>query len=128
MKPSSEFFRYCGTSWRNGATPLRQDLIELSERWTELGLEGSCPYQPTPDEIETHKRQFEDFETYMGLKAFFIRATNSNSDGLVLSDHYDKAKEACKEAFELWIRTVREDDDLAMTEEKGRMLWPLDLP
>lgn len=32
--------RYCGTSWRDSATAVRQELIELSQRWTELGLPG----------------------------------------------------------------------------------------
>lgn len=36
-------FRYCDASWRDSAAALRQDLIELSQRWIELGLPGSCP-------------------------------------------------------------------------------------
>ena len=123
-----QIFRYCGTSWRDGAAPLRQELIELSQRWNELGLTGPCPYQPTSDELETHKRQFEDFDSYMALKDFLIRASNSNSDGWVPAGEYERAKEVHNVAFEEWMQRVREDDDPAMTEEKGRMLWPFDLP
>jgi hypothetical protein len=56
-------FRYCDASWTDGAAALRQELIEISQRWTELGLPGLCPYQPTPEELGEHEKQFEDFET-----------------------------------------------------------------
>lgn len=44
-------FRYCTASWRHSAAALRHELIELSQRWAELGLPGSCPYQPTDEEL-----------------------------------------------------------------------------
>ena len=56
-------FRYCDTSWRDGAAALRQELIDISHRWTELGLPGQCPYQLTPEELREHEKHFEDFET-----------------------------------------------------------------
>jgi hypothetical protein len=40
-------FRYSDASWRDSAAALRQELIELSKHWTELGLPGSCPNEPT---------------------------------------------------------------------------------
>ncbi|KAI8932663.1 hypothetical protein NX059_010158 [Plenodomus lindquistii] len=63
-------FRYCDTSWRDSAAALRQELTEISQRWTELGLAGACPYQPTPEELREHEKQYEDFETVQQLKLF----------------------------------------------------------
>lgn len=31
-------FRYCHRTWRNSAVAFRQELIEISNRWKELGL------------------------------------------------------------------------------------------
>ncbi|KAL2046319.1 hypothetical protein N7G274_001766 [Stereocaulon virgatum] len=42
-------FRYCHSSWRDSAAAVRQELIEVSKSWKELGLAGSCPYLPTEE-------------------------------------------------------------------------------
>jgi hypothetical protein len=80
-------FRYCDTSWRDSAAALRQELIETSQRWTELDLAGPCPYQPTPEEFREHEKQYEDFETVQQLKLFLKRALNAESDGWVPADN-----------------------------------------
>ena len=61
-------FRYCHTSWRDGAAAVRQELIEVSRNWKELGLAGSCPYMPTEDELVEHRKQYEDFESVQKLR------------------------------------------------------------
>jgi hypothetical protein len=74
-------FRYCDASWRDSAAALRQELIELSQRWTELVLPGSCPYQPTLEELAEHAKQYEDFERAQQLKMFLKRTLGADSDG-----------------------------------------------
>lgn len=71
--------RYCSTSWRDSATAIRQDLIELSQRWTELGLPGECPYQPSLEELADHVDLYEQFEAMQRLKDFLKE--NFDSDG-----------------------------------------------
>jgi hypothetical protein len=56
-------FYYCHTTWRDSAAAVRQELIELSARWTELGLQGSCPFSPTDEELVAQARDYEDFVT-----------------------------------------------------------------
>jgi len=119
--------RYCSSSWIDGAAALREELIELSQRWTELGLPGSCPYVPSQVELDIHKKQFEDYEAYLKLKLFLVHATDSNSDGWVAPEAWDTAREAHKAAFEEWMQTVKKGGDPDMTEEKARMLWPFDV-
>lgn len=60
-------FHYCHTTWRDSAAALHQELIELSARWTELGLQGVCPYSPTENEVKEHVLGYEDFETSQNL-------------------------------------------------------------
>jgi hypothetical protein len=76
-------FRYCDASWRDSAAALRQELIEISQRWTELGLPDPCPYKPTPEELREHEKQYEDFKTVQQLKLFLKRALIAESDGWI---------------------------------------------
>jgi hypothetical protein len=119
-------FRYCHSSWRDSAAALRQELIELSQRWSELGLPGLCPYQPSAEDLAEHAKQWEDFETIQKFKLFLMRALDSNSDGWVSIESWEAAKEAHKGAFEQWMETVRESEDPEMNEERGQKLWPWD--
>ncbi|KIW63326.1 hypothetical protein PV04_10180 [Phialophora macrospora] len=43
-------------------------------RWSELGLPGSCRYQPSAKELAEHAKQWEDFETVQKFKLFLINA------------------------------------------------------
>jgi hypothetical protein len=117
-------FHYCHTTWRDGAAALRQELIELSARWTELGMPGSCPYSPTNEEINEQTRHYEDFETVQRLKLWLKSSLDTNSDGWVPNEVWDKARDAHRAAYDEWIRTARESDDL--TVEKAEKLWPFD--
>ena len=122
-------FRYCHTSWRDSAAAVRQELIEVSMHWEELGLVGSCPYQPSEEELAEHKKQYEDFENVQKLKMLLIRVLDTNSDGWVPADAWERSKMAYRDAFENWMQTARDakrrgDDE--MTEEKARKMWPFD--
>lgn len=119
-------FRYCHSSWRDSAAALRQELIELSQCWSELGLAGLCPYQPSVEELAEHAKQWEDFETIQKFKLFLMRMLDSNSEGWVPTEGWEAAKEAHKAVFEQWMETVRESEDPEMNEERGRKLWPWD--
>lgn len=119
--------RYCHETWRDGAAAVRQELIELSERWTELGLPDSCPYQPCPQELAQHAKELEDFKAAQTLKLFLVRAFNSNTEGWVPPDEWDGAKHANQSAFEEWMKTVAQSEDPDMNESRGRKLWPFDV-
>ncbi|OCT54229.1 hypothetical protein CLCR_00333 [Cladophialophora carrionii] len=117
---------YCHSSWRDGATPSRQELIELSQRWAELGLPGSCPCQPSVEELAEHAKQWEDFETVQKFKVFLMRVLDVGSEGRVpsegwvLNEGWEAAKAAHKQLYEQWMETVRVSEDPEMNEERGR--------
>lgn len=122
-------FRYCNTSWRDSAAAVRQELIEVSKNWKELGLAGSCPYLPTEGELAEHKKQYEDFETVQKLKLWLMRVLDTDSDGWVPADAWEWSKEVHRDAFEKWMQTARDSEgagDDEMTEEKARRMWLFD--
>lgn len=122
-------FRYCHTSWRDSAAAVRQELIEVSKAWKELGLTGSCSYVPTEEELVEHKKQYEDFKTVQKLKLWLIRALDTNSDEWVPTDAWERSKVAHREAFEKWIQAARDAERTGednMSEEKARRMWPFD--
>ncbi|KAF1963492.1 hypothetical protein CC80DRAFT_530346 [Byssothecium circinans] len=113
--------RYCDASWRDGAAALRQELIDISQRWAALGLPGRCPYQPTPEELSEHTKQYEDFETVQQLKLFLKRALEAESDGWVPVEKWDAAREENARLFGQWMESVRESGG---GEDRARALWP----
>jgi hypothetical protein len=121
-------FQYCHTTWRDSAAALRQELIELSARWTELGLEGSCPFSPTEEELKKHARDYEDFETVQRLKLWLRNSLRTNSDGWVPNNSWKAARDAHRAAYDEWIQTARESEARGegLTVAKADKLWPFD--
>lgn len=118
-------FRYAPTLWKVGATAVRQGLIELSEKWSsELGLPGSCCYQPSQQELRRHKELFRDFENAQQLKHWLVTALQASSDGWVPNDVWDAAREANKAAFGEWMKSAKDSGEL--DEQKAQELWPFD--
>ncbi|PGH21440.1 hypothetical protein AJ80_03231 [Polytolypa hystricis UAMH7299] len=108
-------FHYCFTSWRDGASAIRQELIDLRTLWPKLKLPGSeCPYSPTKQELAEHAGQFEDFETMQKLKMWLKISMQTTSDGWVPNEVWDVAQEANRAAYDEWIETAKE------SEKKGR--------
>ncbi|KAM0742212.1 hypothetical protein ACQRIT_002389 [Beauveria bassiana] len=121
-------FQYCHTSWRDSAAALHQELIELSARWTELGLQGACPFSPTEEELKEHAQNYEDFETVQRLKSWLKSALYTDSDGWVSNAQWEAAKDAHRAVYDQWIETAREleSDSEGLTVEKADKLWPFD--
>ncbi|KAI9367683.1 hypothetical protein BJX61DRAFT_537863 [Aspergillus egyptiacus] len=106
-------FHYCHTTWRDSAVAVRQELIELSARWAELGLEGSY---------------HEDFEAVQALKSWLRDKLDTNSDGWIPTDAWDAARVAHRAAYDEWIQTAKEAESRGedMTVAKADKMWPLD--
>jgi hypothetical protein len=121
----TRLFLHCNISWRDSAPAVRQELIELSVRWREsTGLDGTCPYDPTVEDLERHEEQYPDFEMSLNLKLGLMRSLHNDSDGWVASSDWDIVKPAHDEMFREWLRTAEESGE--MDEKKARELWPFD--
>lgn len=116
-------FRYCDASWRDSAAAMRQELIVLSQHWTELGLPGSCPYQPTPEDLAEHTKQYEVFESVQQLKMILKHTLNTDSDGWVPAENWEIAKAEHKALYDQWIESVK---DSGSSVDHARKLWPFD--
>ncbi|KFY14335.1 hypothetical protein V491_06084 [Pseudogymnoascus sp. VKM F-3775] len=121
-------FHYCHTTWRDSAPALRQELIELSTRWAELGLEGSCPHSPTEAELKQHTRDYEDFEAVQALKLWLRNSLDTNSDGWIPNEEWEAARVAHRAAYDDWIQTAKEAGSRGegMTVAKAEKMWPFD--
>jgi hypothetical protein len=117
-------FIHCNVSWRDSAPAVRQELIELSVQWPDLGLDGLRPYDPTVEELEAHEAQYADFEIALNLRLGLMRSLQTDSDGWVASGDWDVVKAAHDEMFREWLRTAGEG--WGMGEKKARELWPFD--
>ncbi len=118
--------RYCATPWRDSATALRQELIELSQRWTELGLPGACPYQPSPEELADHVDLYEQFEVMQKLKDFLTKNFDTAGEGWIPPEAWEISKEIHKNTYQTWINEAREGSDPKLTVEIAEKLWPYD--
>lgn len=74
-------FRYSYSCWKDGATGFRNELVELCQKWDELGLDGSCPYQLTADELAEHARLWNDFQDAVTLRNGIARGIHTNEEG-----------------------------------------------
>jgi hypothetical protein len=118
-------FQYCGTSWRDSATALRQELIELSQQWTSLALTGECHYQPIEGELPYHATTFKDFEHVVDTRLAIMELLKCDLDGWVSSEGYELAKELLYETYVEYLKTATEWEH-GLTEEKAVELWPFD--
>jgi hypothetical protein len=113
----------CDSSWRDSAAAFRQELVELSQRWNELGLPASCPYQPSEGELAEHAEQYEDFEAVQQLKLFLKGTIGAETDGWVPAGEWETAKEDYRECWALFKESMLQ---CGKTEEDARKLWPFD--
>ncbi|TVY71537.1 Altered inheritance of mitochondria protein [Lachnellula suecica] len=115
-------FKYCGTSWRDSAVALQEELGSVSREWTALGLVGSCPYQLTAKELEQHKDRFEDLEAAMELKMAVVQATGSDLDGWLSIERFDAAVQTC---HELYVKRVEGEN--GNSRRLAESMWPFDV-
>ncbi|KAJ5690116.1 hypothetical protein N7462_004508 [Penicillium macrosclerotiorum] len=118
-------FLYSHTTWAYGLVGLQHDLIELSAEWSNLGLDGQCPYAPSEKEIAIHRENFEDFETVQKLSLSLVNSIVAESDGWVPVERWPVAKQEYAKLYRAWMDAARESDSL--TAEKADRMWPWDM-
>jgi hypothetical protein len=120
---------YCDGSWKFDVAAIRQELIKVSTRWTELGLPGSCPYVPTEDELTEHKKQYDDCELADMIRIRLREVLGCTHDGWVPAEMWDWARTWNRHLFEKWIKNstnIVPGRDEVIPVEKARRLWPFD--
>lgn len=124
-------FRYCHRTWRDGAAAFRHELIEISRRWKELGLAGSCPYAlPSSIELLEHQKEFQSFCTAIDLKRRLIDLLDTTPDGWVPTESWEATEVAHQEVFGELVQTIgsaENMDDQLLNEKDLRRIWPFDI-
>lgn len=116
-------FRHCPNTWQHGICGLRSDLMDLKKEWVALDLPGSCPYQPTEEELAEHNAEWEDFESAIRLENGLMCGLSTESEGFVHADRWEEVKEVADDLYEKWLSQA-EGDDMGL--EKAKQLWPYD--
>ncbi|KAJ5629938.1 hypothetical protein N7528_003595 [Penicillium herquei] len=127
-------FRYCYRTWNDGIVALRQELIETSQDWEELGFATSCPFiLPAAEDISIHHKQYKLFEAAQNLKRDLSRLLDCASDGWVPADNLEAAQLENKAMFNGMLQAVlasedSDDEEPVKDESSLRMIWPFDIP
>ncbi|KAI8939376.1 hypothetical protein NX059_003159 [Plenodomus lindquistii] len=125
-------FRYCHRTWTDGAAAFRDELIQTSRRWKELGYTGTCPFpMPGLEELASHKKDFSMFTASLHLRKVLPEALNAELDGWVPTDLYEAAEAAQKEMYQMLLQEVlqgeHDEDEPLRDESDVRQVWPYDL-
>ncbi|KAJ4374798.1 hypothetical protein N0V83_001874 [Neocucurbitaria cava] len=126
-------FRYCYRTWEDGAVAFREELIQTSLHWKELGLMEPCPFPlPCPDELARHQKDYKRFEAAHQLKHILSDLLNTASDGWVPSEQWEATELAHREVFAGILQEVigneqPDDDEPIKGEDDLREIWPFDL-
>jgi hypothetical protein len=129
-------FHRCHKTWKEGIAGFRNDLIETSQRWEELGFSGTCPFPaPTTDEIREYKRGLDSFESRRDLEQLFATTFYSRY-GCMPPAMLGVAQLIHRKQLDCTIQEIREKKETEEALEGGwlsdleelREVWPFDVP
>jgi hypothetical protein len=126
-------FRYCYRTWEDGAVAFREELIQTSRRWKELGFAVPSPFPlPCPDDIAVHQKEYRLFEAAQQLRYSLSSLLNTASDGWVPSEDWEGTESAHREVFEGMLQEILgneqpDDDEPIRGGDVLTEIWPFDL-
>lgn len=127
-------FRYCYRTWEDGAVAFREELIQTSQQWNELGFAVPSPFPlPCPDDIAIHQKEYKLFEAAQQLRHSLSSLLNTSaSDGWVPPEDWEGTESAHREVFEGMLQEVLgneqpDDNEPIRSENDLREIWPFDL-
>ncbi|KAI9669662.1 MAG: hypothetical protein M1831_007358 [Alyxoria varia] len=126
-------FRYCYRTWKDGAVAFRQELVDTTRCWNELGLPGACPFPlPEPDDWSSHQREYRLFEAAQILNRDLARVLDVATDRWAPCDEWERVKASHRETYDgaLQVVLANEDpdsDEPLRTEADLREIWPFAL-
>jgi len=131
------FYR-CHKTWDEGSGGFRNDLIETSRRWEELGFSGTCPL-PTPStaELKRYERELEDFSPRRDLEQVLVETFYTpNRRNPPVPGLWEESQLLHRELLDIMMQGIREmkqteempDEGWLSDLEELKQIWPLDIP
>jgi hypothetical protein len=120
---------YCG--WLKDPTTLQVLLLNLYEDWSDLGLPGQCPYQPSTKEIARAREVRERLQTKKRLKQLLSQNLKCDLDGWVAGSRWDQVVPLYRAIYDDFVASYTDGIDDAPSKEQARQeassTWPFDL-
>lgn len=116
-----ELFLRCGEVSEIGVLPLRACLIELFQNWSDLGFSGECPLSFTQEQVDTHDRQFSEYQAWYKIQALAQECLDTDAKGWVVPglDVNEKRRQN-EELLTMYIESVAGEKSA----EEARAIWP----
>ncbi|KIW95359.1 uncharacterized protein Z519_03943 [Cladophialophora bantiana CBS 173.52] len=116
-----ELFIGCGETETEGPAPLRKCMIEILNSWHDVNLPGECPYAFSPEEIQKHAKQFEQFRERHRARAFAMEYLDTDADGWIPPEvDFAKKQQQNRALFALYVDRMSGQK----SREEMRKLWP----
>jgi hypothetical protein len=98
----------------------------VSNEWSDLGLPGVCPYQPSEGGVELLSVELDHLESTQRLQAFLSRLLRCETDGWIEEGRWDEVvpiyREQYAEFVSACIGSREQDETVQDAEEKANKL------
>jgi hypothetical protein len=105
-----------------GEIPLRGCLIDLSEKWSELGFKAQCSVSFTEDELKRHEQQLQEWNNYHNVQRLARKILGTDFEGWIPPIMDFAAKQ--QENEELLQEFMRRSQEYNKLPEEIREIWP----
>jgi hypothetical protein len=100
-----ELFIRTGEVYEEGSIALRECLLEIRSKWSELGFSGSCPYSFSDAEVTRHQEQFAVYQERQDLRKVLTDALCTDAEGWISPElDFDQIKARNRELFEFYVQ------------------------
>ena len=116
-------FRYCHRTWRDGIVPFTHELLQLRQRWQDLGFEGACPVPAlSPEEQRIYEERLEVYDKMLEVRQDIVETLGVEQDGWVWKDRWEETRNAHRYVYETVMAGIEEEKD----REEMKLMWPFD--
>lgn len=116
-----EIFVRCSEISEVGAIPLRECLIEIQRNWLSLGFTGNCPFSFNDEEINTHEREFAEYQAWDEAQQLALECLDTDAEGWIAPQlNISEKRRQNRELLAMYI----ERKAIEKSAEEVRALWP----
>ncbi|GJP87141.1 phosphotransferase enzyme family protein [Aspergillus niger] len=115
-----ELFIRSGEVSEMGVIPLRACLIEIFQNWADLGFTGSCPFSFTEEDIETHERQFVEYQAWHEVQHLAQECLDTDTEGWISPElDIEEKRRQNRELLAMFIERMADEKS-----PEARRMWP----